>query len=527
MNTHFACPKCSQSFSVAASHVGRQGRCPRCGTQVVVPPAAGEPQGEAVRATAMTSAPAAVAPPPTTMIGPYQVRGKLGQGAFGVVYRAHDPAMQRDVAIKMLNANALKSQKYLDRFLREARVVGQMLHGNIVPVYQLGQLGADHYIVSAFIPGRPLADAIPEKGMDPAAAVRLVVQLLEALAYAHERGVLHRDVKPANAMLDDKGTLYLMDFGLAGLLDQEGTRMTQDGTVMGTPAYMPPEQAKGDIHLMGPASDQYSAGIVLYELLTGRLPFEAPSMPALLYQVLEATPARPSDHRPGLDPTLEAFCLQALAKAPANRFPNCRAFADALKGWLNGDPQGAAPTGSAAPATVRARPVSHDTANVGRHSTVNTPTVGHATRSAATSPPPTVPIAPHAARPSWWIWVILGAVAVPLVIAATYFLLKRGSTKPEDEQDRIRRKINQSTQRGTEAPGFAAALPTLPQGDDSCCTSSSRQPHTAPGSAPSSRAPSWPHRPAPPSTAASRSAPRASGPSSSMWVAAVPLKPRC
>ncbi|MCC6418142.1 MAG: protein kinase, partial [Gemmataceae bacterium] len=315
MDAPFSCPnpQCSQRLSLASLPPGQKVRCPGCGTVFVVP----SPTTDFSQSKGSVPAPPPSPPPslPAT-IGPYQVRGKLGQGAFGVVYRAHDPAMERDVAIKMLNATAVKNQKYLDRFLREARVVGQMLHGNIVPVYQLGRLGQDYYIVSAFIPGRPLEAAVPEHGMDPPQAVRLVIQLLEALAYAHERGVFHRDVKPANAMLDDKGTLYLMDFGLAGLLDQDSHRMTQDGSVMGTPAYMAPEQAKGQVELVGPAADQYSAGMVLYELLTGRLAFEAPSLPALLYQVLEAPPPPPSRLRPGLDPALEALCLRTLAKTP-------------------------------------------------------------------------------------------------------------------------------------------------------------------------------------------------------------------
>src|SRR5262249_18315257 len=147
-------------------------------------------------------------------------------------------------------------------------------------------------------------------------AVRLVIQLLDALAYAHERGVLHRDVKPANAMLDAADKVFLMDFGLAGLVGQDEGRMTQDGTVMGTPSYMAPEQARGGVNGVGPAADQYSAGGVLYELLTGHLPFEGGPSQVVLYNVINTQAPALSTWRPGLDPGLEAICLRALSKDP-------------------------------------------------------------------------------------------------------------------------------------------------------------------------------------------------------------------
>ena len=133
-----------------------------------------------------------------------------------------------------------------------------MHHNNIVPVYQFGEQDGAQFIVSRFIPGQALSEAVSENGMEPGRAVDLVIQLLEALTYAHEMDVLHRDVKPANAILDEKGQLHLMDFGLAGWVGQETGRMTQDGSVMGTPSYMAPEQAKGDVRRVGPAADQYT-----------------------------------------------------------------------------------------------------------------------------------------------------------------------------------------------------------------------------------------------------------------------------
>jgi serine/threonine-protein kinase len=266
-------------------------------------------------------------------IGPYRVSRELGRGAFGVVYQGHDPRLKRDVAIKVLNRDALHSGKAAERFLREAQVVAQMHHNHIVPVYELGEHDGCHYIASRFVPGQTLADLIPDEGMEPGQAVALVLQLLEGLAYAHKMGVMHRDVKPANAIVDGEGQLYLMDFGLAGWVGQGEGRATQDGTVMGTPAYMPPEQARGDIQQVREAADQYSAGVVLYELLTGHLPFEGGPIHVLLYNVINTPPPPPSEFRPDLDPQLEEICLRALAKDPEERFPGCREFADALRAW--------------------------------------------------------------------------------------------------------------------------------------------------------------------------------------------------
>src|SRR5271166_5556608 len=267
-------------------------------------------------------------------IGPYQVSRELGRGAFGVVYQGHDPRLERDVAIKVLNRNALHSTKAVERFLREARVVAQMHHNHIVPVYELGEHDGCHYIASRFVPGTTLSDLIPDEGLDAVQAVGLVLQLLEALVYAHKLNVLHRDIKPANAIVDAEGQLSLMDFGLASWVGQmEEGRATQDGTVMGTPAYMPPEQARGDIHNVRETADQYSAGVALYEMLTGHVPFEGGPMVVLLHNVINTPPPPLSEFRADLDLQLEAICLKALAKAPEERFASCRAFADALHSW--------------------------------------------------------------------------------------------------------------------------------------------------------------------------------------------------
>jgi serine/threonine-protein kinase len=362
-------PQCRKGLSIGSEFHGRKLRCPACRCVLSVSAegrvsVAEAAPPEADRGSTIDSAAAKKdtvgTPPPTSaqsdaavpqpvrkssscrvadippVIGPYEVRRLLGQGAFGVVYQGHDPKLKREVAIKLLNREKLNSAKVVERFLREAQVVAQMHHNHIVPVYELGEHDAQHYIASRFVPGQTLAAMIPEGGLDQKQAVGLVQQLLEALAYAHRKNVLHRDVKPANAIVDSEGQLYLMDFGLAVLVDESEGRATQDGTVLGTPSYMPPEQALGELQRIGPASDQYSAGIVLYELLTGRTPFEGAPTPTLLYHAIHTAPPRPGEFRPDIDPKLEALCLRSLAKTPEDRFPSCMDFAGALRDWRTG-----------------------------------------------------------------------------------------------------------------------------------------------------------------------------------------------
>jgi serine/threonine protein kinase len=432
MPVQVACPKCKKPLSLGDDIGNRPAKCPSCGATFRVggstdagkgPSSAGSARSSSSGGTAGSESRAPSSGLPAA-IGRYGVRKVLGEGAFGVVYKCYDASLDREVAIKKLRPDALGSAKYVERFLREAKVVARMLHGNIVPVYELGEDQGAYFIASAFVAGQSLADAIPENGLEAGRAVRLVLQLLEALAYAHDQGVLHRDVKPGNAMLGDKDTLYLMDFGLAGWVGQDSGRMTQDGAVMGTPSYMPPEQARGDIQRVGPAADQYAAGVVLYELLTGHLPFEGGPIQAVLYNVINTPPPKPSEFRAGLDPQLEAICLRALAKKPEERFADCRAFADALRSWQAGK-GGAADTAEKVldviPITPKAAPPSTvRSVASGQGSTVNQPPQR---RTVAAPPPqPVVAAPPPATRqtsvPIWVVAVIAAVVALPIVVAA-------------------------------------------------------------------------------------------------------------
>jgi WD40 repeat protein len=268
-------------------------------------------------------------------VGRFQVRGRLGCGAFGAVYRAHDPQLDRDVALKVAHAGTLADARATERFLREAKAAARLRHPHIVPVYDAGCEGGQHYIAAAFIEGRTLEDARCLQPLELRQAAQIVRALAEALDHAHRLGIVHRDVKPANVMLDPDGEPHLLDFGLAHR--QEGAdKLTQDGTVLGTPAYMAPEQAQGHSGEPQPASDQYSLGVVLYELLCGQTPFSGPP-PIVLFNTLHTPPPSPRTLQPKVPRDLETICVKALAKRPEDRYASCQDMADDLRRWLEGE----------------------------------------------------------------------------------------------------------------------------------------------------------------------------------------------
>jgi serine/threonine protein kinase len=319
-------PECGMSVSVSEEGVRRTARCKRCGSRFTLSLS----QDGSAASSASASSPV---PAPPTVIDRYEIRERLGSGVFGTVYRAYDPRLDREVALKILRPQAFASRQAVKRFQREARAMARLLHPHIVPVYDAGQYGEHLYIASGLIRGRTLALAIPDGGLDPRRAVWLAIQLAEALSYAHKAGVVHRDVKPSNIMIDDEDILYLTDFGLAARMQPTSGHMTKQGGLLGTPAYMAPEQARGEPEQVGPAADLYSAGVVLYEMLTGRAPFEGPAA-AVVYNALHSPPLPPSCYRAGLDPNLDSLCLKALAKRAEDRFAGGEEMAAALHDWL-------------------------------------------------------------------------------------------------------------------------------------------------------------------------------------------------
>jgi serine/threonine protein kinase len=210
------------------------------------------------------------------------IRSRLGAGAFGTVYLAYDPQLDQELALKVARPEKMDSPQRVERFLREARAAARLQHPYIVPVFEAGQDGAHAYIATAYVAGRTLAQVLGESRPDLGATVQIVRDLAEALDYAHKHGIVHRDVKPANATLDEEGRPHLTDFGLARLQDA-GQKLTRVGAVLGTPGYMAPEQASGKV-VAQPASDQYSLGVILYQLLCGQLPFSGAPPEARLSQ---------------------------------------------------------------------------------------------------------------------------------------------------------------------------------------------------------------------------------------------------
>jgi serine/threonine protein kinase len=270
--------------------------------------------------------------------GRYTLRRLLGRGGMGRVYLAHDPQLDRLVALKMPNP-VTDAPGWRDRFLTEARAAATLLHPNVCPVHEVGEVDGQPYLTMGYIEGQTLATKLASYGVfSPQAAVELLVIVARAMQEAHRRGIVHRDLKPANVMLDSAGRPVIMDFGLATrAADTDDLRLTLTGVAMGTPAYMPPEQAGGEHAAIGPPSDVYSLGVVLYELVTGKTPFTANSFGKLLAKIERDPPPAPSALNPQVDAALEAIVLTALAKSPAHRFANAGELADALEQYLSGE----------------------------------------------------------------------------------------------------------------------------------------------------------------------------------------------
>ncbi len=266
-------------------------------------------------------------------IGRFEIQRELGRGAFGTVYLATDPQLERAVALKVPHFGAEESSKKVARFLREAKAAAGLHHPNIVAVHDAGRHGSRYYIASSFVDGATLRDLLKKNGTPSAiAAAKLISKLANAVGYAHEQGVVHRDVKPENVLVEKDGTPYLVDFGLARR-DSEDVLQTQEGTVLGTPAYMSPEQASGQGATVDGKTDQWSLGVMLYEMLAGVRPFEGNSM-QMMYAIQHTNPLELRKRDPRIPLDLETICHRCLAKDPKDRFSDCYELSRDLQRWI-------------------------------------------------------------------------------------------------------------------------------------------------------------------------------------------------
>ena len=277
-------------------------------------------------------------------IGRYQLRKHVGSGSMGDVYEAHDPQLDRCVAVKVPRCDRMSRNRgmFTERFVREARAAAAVRHAHICPIYDAGETDGQPYVVMAFVEGESL-DAVLSRGRidDVRISVRIAVQVAEALSAIHQHGIIHRDLKPGNILIDRSGQALLTDFGLA-LSGMNTERITSDGLIIGTPVYMPPEQAAGENSKLTPAADIYSLGIVLYEMLTGQPPFRGP-LQELLREIILRVPSSPIELRPDLDPQLSAIVDKAIAKAPCDRYSSAGELAESLREWLGSTTSGVAP----------------------------------------------------------------------------------------------------------------------------------------------------------------------------------------
>ena len=269
--------------------------------------------------------------------GDYELLDEIARGGMGVVYKARQTSLNRIVALKMILAGQLASEEDVQRFHAEAEAAANLDHPGIVPIYEIGEHEGQHYFSMGFVEGESLADKIKDGPLPPREAAEYAKKVAEAIAFAHQRGVIHRDLKPANVLLDQNGEPKVTDFGLAKRVEGD-SGLTATGQILGTPSYMPPEQASGQLDEVRETADVYALGAILYCLISGRPPFQAAAPLDTLMQVLEREPVSPRLLNNKVPRDLETVCLKALEKDVRRRYQSAHSLAAELERFLNDEP---------------------------------------------------------------------------------------------------------------------------------------------------------------------------------------------
>ncbi|MFW6135875.1 MAG: serine/threonine-protein kinase, partial [Chloroflexota bacterium] len=391
-------------------------------------------------------------------LGKYRIKDKIGSGGMGTVFKAYDPTLDRYAAVKVLAPHLVWQEEAIERFLREARAAARLRHPSIVTIYDVGQEKDCYYFAMEYLEGQTLTEILQERGSLPWPEVLSILRpLAAALDYAHGEGLVHRDIKPGNVVVGSQGRVTLTDFGIVHAAQQ--SRLTATGTLVGTPEYMSPEQAKG--LTVDARSDQYSLGVVAYEMLGGRVPFSAESPFALLYKVTQEPLPDIREARPDLPVEAEQALAKALAKQPDDRYPTTTAFVDALEQAIVAETERATEPREAAPLP--------DAATVVKKARAQAPARGRL-------PEPTrrIPV---------WAWAVGGVAALGLTVGIVMAARSgHGGAPPTQEAAQPTTAVVPAAAAGTdtESPTPSPTETPSPTGSPTATPTTTSTPTTTP-----------------------------------------------
>jgi len=335
------CPHCHAAIPDTGETITESSVCFACGGSLVTTTdevaTASSTKDDAATASVTTDEVSANTRLQNSVLGDYSILEQIAGGGMGVVYRARQRQLNRIVALKTIRSGEFAEEEEIRRFQLEAEAAAQLDHPNIVPVFEVGESDGIHFLAMGLVDGHSLSDDVRHSPLDPQRATQLVCTLARAVQFAHEKGIIHRDIKPSNVLIDESGEPRITDFGLAKQIDAADD-LTTSGQILGTPGYMAPEQARGDIGVIGPGTDVYGLGALFYCLLTARAPFQAANPLETIRQVVDCDPVAPRELNPAIDRNLEVICLKYLEKDSSRRYVSAGHLADDLNRYLNDEP---------------------------------------------------------------------------------------------------------------------------------------------------------------------------------------------